>query len=233
MRNLGPVAATRDLKPTGGSWMVEVGNHAELGWAPIDGTYRAPQTSIPSQISGYEAADGNVYIAADSFDRSQGVTMYRVDADNVTDRSAWQPWTGNDWGTPGQAPVAVSDPGQTFGELSMREVGGQAVLSGSTAATGPAPSKFASPATPTLRDDAARVADAAERSDRAELRAAELRRIHPSRIDARQPPCLRQPVEHHDQRSLQHAGDHRQRDSAGVKQPAQPATFPTDANKDR
>lgn len=130
------VAGTRDLKPTGGSWMVEVNNNPELGWSPIDGTYRAPQVGIPSQISGYEAADGNVYIAADSFDRSQGVTMYRVAADSVTDRSAWQPWTGDSWGTAGQPAAPVSG-GLTFGELSMREVNGQTVLSGFNASNGP------------------------------------------------------------------------------------------------
>ena len=71
------VAGTKDLKPVGGSWMVEVNDNPGAGWAPIDGTYRAPQAGMPSQISGFQAADGNVYIAADSFDRTQGVTMYR------------------------------------------------------------------------------------------------------------------------------------------------------------
>ncbi|OBB13372.1 hypothetical protein A5662_07395 [Mycobacteriaceae bacterium 1482268.1] len=131
------VAGTKDLKPSGGTWMVETNNNPSGGWAPIDGTYRAPQPAMPSQISGYEAADGNVYIAADSFDRSQGVTMYRVDADSLTDRSAWQPWTGNDWGTPGQAPMALSDRNIHFGELSMREVDGRVVLSGFNASNGP------------------------------------------------------------------------------------------------
>ncbi|RDH78591.1 DUF4185 domain-containing protein [Mycolicibacterium moriokaense] len=131
------VAGTKDLKPSGGTWMVETNNDPGAGWAPIDGTYRAPQLATPSQISGFEAADGNVYIAADSFDRTQGVTMYRVDADNVTDRSAWQPWTGNSWGTPGQTPTSLSPPGAQYGELSLRQVDGQAVLSGFNASNGP------------------------------------------------------------------------------------------------
>jgi uncharacterized protein DUF4185 len=131
------VAGTKDLKPVGGSWMVEVNNNPAAGWTPIDGTYRAPQVGMPTQISGYQAADGNVYIAADSFDRTHGVSMYRVSPDSVTDRSAWQPWTGDGWGTPGQTPVTVTDRNVNFGELSMREVNGQTVLSGFNASNGP------------------------------------------------------------------------------------------------
>jgi hypothetical protein len=148
------VAGTRDLKPSGGSWMVEVDNNPAAGWAAIDGTYRAPQLGTPSQISGYEAADGNVYIAADSFDRSQGVSMYRVDADNVTNRSSWQPWTGNDWGTPGQRAIPLSGFDSQYGELSMREVGGQVVLSGFNSSNGPGAVEVRVAADPTSLFDA-------------------------------------------------------------------------------
>ncbi|WP_082957542.1 DUF4185 domain-containing protein [Mycobacterium sp. E802] len=149
------------LAPKGGSWLVEVNKGTDLsngrGLVPVDvpggkdswkpwesapaplpndPNHRASAPgSAPSQISGFEADDGNVYIAADTFDRNQGVTMYRVDADQVTDRDAWQPWTGQDWGQPGQQAVDVSR-GQAFGELSFREVEGKPVLSGFNATTG-------------------------------------------------------------------------------------------------
>jgi hypothetical protein len=145
------VAGTNNLNPTGGSWLVKVTNDPAKGWQPIEGSWRPwtpngvpsqanphPGTAVsskPTQISGYQAADGNVYIAADSFDRSQGVSMYRVDPAHVTDRDQWQPWTGSGWGTPGQ--VAMPSPGgDTYGELSFREVGGQPVLSGFNATGG-------------------------------------------------------------------------------------------------
>ncbi|GAT05560.1 DUF4185 domain-containing protein [Mycolicibacterium fortuitum] len=150
------------LAPKGGSWLVEVNKGTDLsngrGLVPVDvpggkdswkpwesapaplpndPNHRASAPgSVPSQISGFEADDGNVYIAADTFDRNQGVTMYRVDADQVTNRDAWQPWTGSDWGNPGDAGKALTGPGVDFGELSFREVDGRPVLSGFNAATG-------------------------------------------------------------------------------------------------
>ena len=147
------VAGTSDLNPKGGSWLTQVTNDPGKGWQPINGSWRpwtpAPSptdpahpgtspTSQPTQISGYQAADGNVYIAANSFDRSQGVTMYRVDPDHVTDRSAWQPWNGTGWGNPGElATTPLTAPGAQFGELSFREVDGHPVLSGFNATAGP------------------------------------------------------------------------------------------------
>ncbi|MGC7299576.1 hypothetical protein RA988_24025, partial [Mycobacteroides abscessus subsp. massiliense] len=70
-----------------------------------------------------------VYIAADSFDRNQQVTMYRVPpGGNVLDRDSWQPMTNTGWGAP-------SDPAKPltttpYGEVSLREVDGRPVLSG-------------------------------------------------------------------------------------------------------
>jgi hypothetical protein len=67
------VAGTKDLIPTGGSWR---SSNPVLA----DGKPPNPEYSPTTQISGYQSkADGMVYIAADSFDRSQQVTMYRVD----------------------------------------------------------------------------------------------------------------------------------------------------------
>jgi hypothetical protein len=128
------VSGTSGLKPTAGSWLVEVSNDPSKGWQPVPGSWRPSRPGVPgnppTQISGYQGKDGMVYIAADSFDRSQGVTMYRVDPTNATDRNAWQPWTGKDWGQPGQAPTLVTQQGAHYGELSFRDVDGHPVLSG-------------------------------------------------------------------------------------------------------
>lgn len=139
------VAGTDKLNPTGGSWLVKVTSDPGQGWKPIDGSWRpwtpnppnpndpihpgTSATSQPTQISGFQAKDGKVYIAADSFDRSRGVTMYRVDPNQVTDRGAWQPWTGSGWGKPGELATVPMSP-NTYGELSFREVDGKPVLSG-------------------------------------------------------------------------------------------------------
>lgn len=145
------VAGTDNLNPSGGSWLVKVTNDPGHGWKPIEGSWRrwtpnppnpndplhpgTSATSQPTQISGYQAKDGTVYIAADSFDRTRGVTMYRVDPNHVTERQYWQPWNGSGWGQPGE--VATAPISRTpFGELSFREVNGQAVLSGFNQGTG-------------------------------------------------------------------------------------------------
>lgn len=115
-----------DLKPVA-SWLVEVNGDPGKGWAMVPGSFRGAGEA-PTQVSGYKGADGKVYIAADSFDRSRGITMYRADPGNVFDRSTWQPWNGNDWGKPGQQAVQVTP--NRYGELSFREIGGKPVLSG-------------------------------------------------------------------------------------------------------
>jgi hypothetical protein len=128
---------TTNLKPDGGSWLTQVTNDPGRGWQPIEGSWRAAGAG-PTQISGFQAADGNVYIAADSFDRSQGVSMYRVDPSHVADRNAWQPWNGTGWGNPGGlATTPLTAPGAQYGELSFREVDGRPVLSGFNATAGP------------------------------------------------------------------------------------------------
>ncbi|WKG01872.1 DUF4185 domain-containing protein [Mycolicibacterium sp. HK-90] len=137
------------LNPKGGSWLVKVTNDPAAGWQPVAGSYEpwkpngdpgpghAPvgtnTSSAPTQISGYQGDDGMVYIAADAFDRSQGVSMYRVDPADITDRGAWQPYNpaDNTWGAAGQpATATITPPGQNWGELSFREVDGRPVLSG-------------------------------------------------------------------------------------------------------
>lgn len=120
------VAGTSALIPTAGSWLIEVNDDPAAGWPAVPGSWR-PGDAAPSQVSGYLAGDGMVYIVGNCFDRSRGVTLYRVSPATVTDRDSWQPWTGTDWGTKEDEPRVLSGQ-QTFGELSLREVGGQVVL---------------------------------------------------------------------------------------------------------
>ena len=144
------VTGTTNLNPDGGSWLAKVTNDPAAGWKPVDDSWRPwtpmpnpadparPGThpsSQPTQLSGYQSGDGIVYIAADSFDRTRPVTMYRVPADQVADRGAWQPWTPTGWGNPGELATAPVSPGN-YGELSFREVGGRPVLAGFDASDG-------------------------------------------------------------------------------------------------
>lgn len=63
--------------------------------------------------------------------------MYRADPASVTDRSSWQPWTGDGWGTPGEvATTSLTPRGVTYGELSFQDVGGRPVLSGFNGSSG-------------------------------------------------------------------------------------------------
>lgn len=135
------VGTDKDLKPIGGSWLVEVTDHPgdpTQGWNMAPGSWRewhpaAPgqPVSAPSQISGYQGKDGKVYIAADSFDRSGQVSMYRSDPTDPTNRALWEPWNGHNWGAAGQPGTAVPiSQGDKFGEISLREIDGKPVLAG-------------------------------------------------------------------------------------------------------
>lgn len=123
-----------------GSWLVKVTNDPGAGWQPIEGSYRSANVNAPAgttyspvtQISGYDK-DGYVHIAADAFDRSQGVSMYRVAPEDFAHRELWQPYnpTDSSWGAAGlPATETITDPGVKFGELSFRDVEGHPVLSG-------------------------------------------------------------------------------------------------------
>jgi hypothetical protein len=130
------------LAPKGGSWLVEVTNDPAAGWKPVDSSWRSTQALLPdgrpnpdyspvTQISGHQRNDGMTYIAADAFDRSQGVSMYRVDPVHIHDRNLWQPYNpANDtWGPAGQTATTLT-PNQKWGELSFRDVDGRPVLAG-------------------------------------------------------------------------------------------------------
>jgi hypothetical protein len=126
------------LEPVGGSWMVEVTNEPAGGWKPVEGSYHGANnpSNLPTQVSGYQGSDGKIYVAGDSFDRSQGVSMYQVDPADITSRQNWQPWNGQEFGQPGQSEAVPISQRQNFGELSFREVEGRPVLSGFNAFTG-------------------------------------------------------------------------------------------------
>lgn len=129
------VAATKDLHPDGGTWFTKANGDLSNGWPPIGSSYRTAEASPISQVSGYQAKDGTTYIAANGFDRGEGVRMYRVpDGVDVTNRKNWEPWTGSEWGQNGQKAEPLS--GQPYGEISLREVQGRPVLSGFNADTG-------------------------------------------------------------------------------------------------
>ncbi|WP_236980478.1 DUF4185 domain-containing protein [Mycobacterium kiyosense] len=136
------VVGTHALRPAGGSWLVKVTDDPSSGWRPVRGSWRPGDYAGggQSQISGYRAEDGYVYIVADSFDRTRPVTLYRTEPARFTNRSAWQPYVrfadgGLGWGTPRQAAVGLS--ATNFGELSFRQVDGAAVLAGFNVRSGP------------------------------------------------------------------------------------------------
>ena len=131
---------TSNLSPDGGSWLVEATSDPAKGWKPIEGSWRPWswrrwRRGAPTQISGYLGNDGKVYIAATSFDRSQGIILYHAEPDTCTDRSTWRPYVRRRWGRPGHRAAPISQ-GQNFGEISLRQVDDKVVLAGFNATTG-------------------------------------------------------------------------------------------------
>ena len=114
---------------------------ARAGWPTVVDSQRAADHAGggQSQISGYydpvptpDSERGWVYIVADNFDRSAPVTLYRVAPQDFTDRAAWEGWSRNDgWGS---APTPLWD--DRVGELSIRQIDGNTVLSYFNADTG-------------------------------------------------------------------------------------------------
>lgn len=135
------VGTKNNLEPTG-SWLVKMNGDFSKPLQPVPGSW-APASgegARPTQISGFQSSqDGKIYIAADQFDRSRGVTMYQVDPSqggSVEDRGSWKPWTGGGFGDQHDMPVPLTRPNVTFGELSFQEVEGKPVLSGFNGSTG-------------------------------------------------------------------------------------------------
>jgi hypothetical protein len=92
-----------------------------------------------SQISGYydpipkpDSPRGWVYIVANNFDRSGPVVLYRATPQTFTDRASWQGWSAQ--GGWGKSPTPLwSD---RVGEMSVRQIEGETVLSYFNASTG-------------------------------------------------------------------------------------------------
>jgi Domain of unknown function (DUF4185) len=131
------VARTVNLVPVD-SRLVRI-NPNRAGWPSVPGSWRAAdwQDGNETQISGYQAPDGWVYIIADGFARDHTLRLYRCPAANFTDRNTWHAWGmvdgGPDWAWD-QAPTPLN--GDLFGELSMRLIEGKTVFSGFNASTG-------------------------------------------------------------------------------------------------
>ncbi len=102
-------------------------------WPTVPGSWRNAdwQDGNETQISGYQAPDGWVYIVADGFARDHTVRLYHCHAESFTDRNTWWAWGikdgGPDWAWD-VAPTPLSS--DRFGELSLRLIEGKSVLSG-------------------------------------------------------------------------------------------------------
>ena len=109
------------IDPTNGGWPTV--------WCPDSRRSANWQDGNQTQISGYEAPDGWVYIVADGFKRDQRVRLYHCPADQFENRDLWWAWGMKDgewqWNVD---PMPLSD--ELFGELSLRLIEGKAVLSG-------------------------------------------------------------------------------------------------------
>jgi hypothetical protein len=161
-RNYLMVTTTNNLEPQY-SRLVKA-EPAHGGWQTVPGSRRAAayQDGRQTQISGYydpipttDSQTGWVYIVADSFTRRQSVVLYRATPEAFTDRSRWQGWAagpGGGWKSPtSPTPPTPLWPDQV-GEMCIRQIDGQAVLSYFNASTGNMEVRVA--ANPTLLGDA-------------------------------------------------------------------------------
>jgi len=111
---------------------------ANGGWPTVPGSVREGNYSggRQSQISGYydpipqpDSPTGWVYIVANSFDRSQPVTLYRARPETFTHRSSWQGWSGLSGAAGGWNKPPTPLWGDQVGEMSVRQIEGKTVLS--------------------------------------------------------------------------------------------------------
>ncbi|HUO36816.1 MAG TPA: DUF4185 domain-containing protein, partial [Mycobacterium sp.] len=137
------IATVRNLVPQT-SRLVKA-NPAKGGWATAAGSVRVGSYlgGGQSQVSGYydpiptaESRTGWVYIVADSFDRSQPVTLYRARPETFTNRSSWQGWSGLSGSAGGWSKPATPLWGERVGEMSIKQIDGKTVLSYFNASTG-------------------------------------------------------------------------------------------------
>ena len=109
------------------------------GWATVPGSWRDAQSwqnGNETQISGYQAPDGNCYIVADGFARDHQVWLYHCPASSFTDRNTWWAWGIGDDGNWAWNVNPTPLSGDNWGELSLRLIEGMKVLSGFNASTG-------------------------------------------------------------------------------------------------
>ena len=133
------VTTVKDLVPQT-SRLVKA-NPAHGNWPTVPNSQRDAgyEGGRQTQITGYydpiptaESPTGWVYIAANNFDRSSPVVLYRSKPESFTDRASWQGWSaGQGWNHP---PTPLwSD---RVGEMSVRQIDGKTVLSYFNATTG-------------------------------------------------------------------------------------------------
>jgi Domain of unknown function (DUF4185) len=129
------------INPNGPGWPTVPGSWRDAGW----------QDGNETQISGYQAPDGWVYIVADGFEREHTVRLYRCPAASFTDRDTWHAWGmidgGPAWGWD-VAPTPLSN--DRFGELSLRLIEDKVVLSGFNKSTGSVEARVADNVTQVL-----------------------------------------------------------------------------------
>ena len=149
------VTRTANLQPID-TRLVQINPNAP-GWQTVPGSLRDAaswQDGNETQISGYQAPDGWVYIVADGFARDHTVRLYHCHAESFTDRNTWWAWGmidgGPDWGW-NVAPTPLS--GDLFGELSLRLIENMAVLSGFNATSGSVEVRVADDVTQVLAPD--------------------------------------------------------------------------------
>lgn len=140
-RNYLMVTTTKNLEPQDSRLVTA--EPARGGWQTVPGSRRAAtyQDGRQTQISGYydpiptpDSPSGWVYIVANSFTRRDPVQLFRVAPQTFTDRSRWQGWAlGPDGGW--NKPPSPLWPDQV-GEMCIRQIDGQAVLSYFNASTG-------------------------------------------------------------------------------------------------
>ena len=133
------VATTSSLVPQS-SRLVKA-DAAQPNWPTVPGSVRDAdyQGGAQSQITGYydpiptpDSPRGWVYILANNFDRSSPAFLYRSTPQDFTDRAGWQGWSSTaGWGNP---PTPLFP--DRVGEMSIRQIDGNAVLSYFNAATG-------------------------------------------------------------------------------------------------
>lgn len=133
------VTTVKDLVPLA-SRLVKA-DPAQGNWPTVPNSARAAdyEGGRQSQISGYydpiprpDSATGWVYIVANDFDRTGPLVLYRATREKFTDRASWQGWSAEaGWGKP---PTPLWP--DMIGEMSIRQIDGQTVLSYFNATTG-------------------------------------------------------------------------------------------------